>query len=305
MLFATGCAALSLLSVACAGERPPAREPAPSPTPALPLPGGLDAAVRVDVAALSAELGQGQARQFLLDAARQDGSARTAALLGQALERAALIWFGLSAQSGTGDDLDVLVLRGHFAGLADGDSRWSRRDSGVELLDLDSADASGYVRMYRLPGAELVIWSSRDALPGVERALAGDAVEAALRPPERGAVSLAARPEAVLARAKSRYPELAERFRAMRRMQAFVEPTAGVWRADVSLDFENAALAGDASEVLGRLREALARRACAVGAMARALAVTRFEGDVRVQTVLLGAELEAVKACVLGDGCCA
>jgi hypothetical protein len=56
--------------------------------------------------------------------------------------------------------------------------------------------------------------------------------------------------------------------------------------------------------VLERLRQALTGRGCAIGVLARAVAVTSFERDVRVQTVLVGPELAAVKACVLGDGCC-
>jgi hypothetical protein len=138
----------------------------------------------------------------------------------------------------------------------------------------------------------------------VEHALAGDAAETVLRPPERGAVSVAARPEAVLAQAKARYPELVQRFAGLRRIEAFAEPTAGMWRADLTLDFASAAQAAEASALLERLRQALTRRSCAVGVVARAIAVTSFEHDVRVQTVLIGPELEAVEACVLGDGCC-
>jgi hypothetical protein len=196
-------------------------------------------------------------------------------------------------------------MRGHFAGLGDAAS-WSRRDSGVELLELDAtAGSASDSRIYRLPGAELLVWAPASELPGVERALAGAAIEPALRPPERGAVSLAARPEAVLARAAAHFPELAQRFAGLRRIEAFAEPTAGMWRADLSLDFASAAQAAEATDTLERVRQALTRRRCAVGVVARAIAVTSFERDVRVQTVLIGPELEAVKACVLGGGCCA
>jgi hypothetical protein len=294
------CAALSL---ACA-PRVSTSEPAPRPlVPELPLPNGLDVAVRVDLGALSAELGQALTRQFLFDAVRLAGSERAAALLRRSLDRAALLWFGLPAASATVGPSNVLVLRGHFGELDDGS--WSRRDSGVELLELDAeSSGEGYARVYRLPGAEMLIWAPRAELSRVESALAGDAVETALRPPERGAVSLAARPAGVLARAEARYPELAQRFLDVRRIEAFAEPTAGMWRADLTLDFASAARAAEASEVLERLRQALTGRGCAVGVMARAVAVTSFERDVRVQTVLVGPELAAVKACVLGDGCC-
>jgi hypothetical protein len=272
--------------------------------PELPLPTGLDVAVRVDLAALSAELGQALTRQFLFDAVRLAGSERAATLLRRSLDRAALLWFGLPAASAMDGPSNVLVLRGHFSELED-DGGWSRRDSGVELLELDADGAGdGYARVYRLPGAEMLIWAPSAELSRVERALAGDTTDPALRPPERGAVSLAARPAGVLARAESHYPELAQRFRDVRRIEAFAEPTAGMWRADLTLDFASAARASEATEVLERLRQALTGRGCAIGVLARAVAVTSFERDVRVQTVLLGPELAAVKACVLGDGCC-
>lgn len=297
------CAALSL---ACGAERAPARAPAPRVlAPELPLPSGLDLAVRVDVAALSAELGQALTHRVLLDAVSLAGSERAATLLGRSLERAAVLWVGLPAAADVRGASSVLVLRGHFSDVDDG-AGWSRRDSGVELLELDAASAAtGYSRVYRLPGAEMLVWSPRAELADVERALAGEAIEEALRPPERGAVSLAARPEGMLARAEARYPELAQRFRDVRRIEAFAEPTAGMWRADLTLDFASAAHAAEATDVLERLRQALTARRCAVGVVAHAVAVTSFERDVRVQTVLIGPELDAVKACLLGDGCCA
>jgi hypothetical protein len=295
------CAALLL---ACA-PRVPLSEPAPrTAVPELPLPDGIDVAVRVDLAALSAELGHALTRQFLFDAVRLAGSERAAALLRRSLDHAALLWFGLPAASATESPSNVLVLRGHFSELED-DGSWLRRDSGIELLELDADGAGeGYARVYRLPGAGMLIWAPSTELSRVERALAGDTLDSALRPPERGAVSLAARPAGVLARAESRYPELAERFRDVRRIEAFAEPTAGMWRADLTLDFGSATRAAEATEVLERLRQALTARGCAIGVMARAVAVTSFERDVRVQTVLVGPELAAVKACVLGDGCC-
>jgi len=293
------------LALACAtAARPPARPPAPSRVlaPELALSDGLDVAVRVDIAALGAELGQAPAREFLLDALSLGDSERATQLLGRSLDRAALLWFGLPMPRASAAS-SVLVLRGHFSDLAE-EADWSRRDSGVEQLELDAGNP-GYARVYRLPGDEQLLWAPSDELPSVERAIAGSVAEAALRPPERGAVSIAARPAGVLERAGARYPELTEHFRGVRRIEAFAEPTAGMWRADLTLDFDTATQAADASAVLERLRQTLAERRCAIGVVARAVAVTRFERDVRVQTVLIGPELEAVKACVLGEGCCA
>lgn len=293
------------LALGCAAaDGPPAAAPRRPLPPELPLPDGLDLAVRVDVAALSAELGPEPTRQFLLDALRLGDSARADALLARSLERAALVWYGLPAPGASPTPSSVLLLRGHFAELGQ-DPGWSKTDAGLAQLELAPAGGDGYARVYRLPGDEQLLWAPGAELPRVERALAGELAEAVLAPPERGAVSLAARPEGVLERARARYPGLAERFQGMTRIEAFAEPTAGMWRADLELEFASADRAAEASEVIERLRETLGQRGCAVGVVARALAVTRFEGEVRVQTVLVGPELDALKACVLGDGCCA
>jgi hypothetical protein len=202
---------------------------------------------------------------------------------------------------------NVLVMRGHFADLSRRDTapaRWSSHATGGEALDLEDPPG-GYARVYRLRGGEVLVWATHPQLDRVERTLRGEEDELALRPPERGAVSVAARPAGVLARLSSRYPELAERFRGVQVIEAFAEPTAGVWRADLSLDFATRAQASEVTQVIEKLRRALAERGCAVGALARALAVTSFERDVRVQAVLLGPEIAAVKACVFGEGCCA
>jgi hypothetical protein len=118
-------------------------------------------------------------------------------------------------------------------------------------------------------------------------------------------VSVAARPGPVLSLYERRYPELVERFRGLRQLEAFAEPTAGTWRADVFLDFASTEQTSQASSVIERLRGALVQRACAVGVIARALSVTTFERNLRLQAWLEGPELESVLACVLGSGCCA
>jgi hypothetical protein len=273
----------------------------------LPLPADLDVAVRVDVASLASELGEGPTHQLLLDAVGRDGDPRGAALLERSLARATLLWVGLPARSAPALNDSVLLLRGQFAALKGSlaaTEGWSRQDSGVETLDL-ATPAAGYARIYRLPGDELMLWTPRAEMAGVERALQGAPAAAGLRPPERGAVSVAARPEGLLERFGSRFPALADRLRGVRRIEAFAEPTAGMWRADVTLDFASAEQAADVNAVIERLKLALGKRSCAVGMVARALVVSSFGRNVRIQTVLLEPEVKAVEACVLGNGCCA
>lgn len=295
------------LGLGCASQTAPAaRAPGPVGTP---LPPGLALSVRVDLGLLRTELGPDLARQVLLDALSRDGSPSAApspaqSLLGRALAQSDVLWLGFPSIVAPEPDR-VLLLRGHYTSLMPTESgqRWSVDASGTATLDLP-VDGLGYDRVYRTPGDELLAWTPSRTEPALERALRGDASEHVLQPPERGALSIAVSPEPLLERYAARYPELTERFRGMRRLDAFAEPSAGAWRADVTLDFDTVAQAHDASLVAERLREAMAKRACAVGALARALEVSSFERNLRVRAALLGPELDAVRACVLGTGCC-
>jgi hypothetical protein len=296
----------ALLAFALACGRPPEpRTAAHREVGALPLPSDLGAVVRVDAAALSAELGGELAQKVVRDAV---GVAATSpsALLVRSLTAANVLWLGLPTLSAAEGAPGVLLLRGHFASLSEPQPDWSTLDGSVRVLELsDPLASAGYSRVYALPGDELWVWASAAELTSVEGALRGRASSAVLRPPERGAVSLAANPEDLLARSRAHYPELSERFTGLTRFEAFAEATQGIWRAEVTLEFAAAAQTASAGEVVERLKGALAERSCAVGALARGLFVSRFERSLRVQAWLEGPALEAVRGCVLGATCCA
>ena len=296
------------LALGCASHpEPSARAPEPTGTP---LPPGLALTVRVDLGSVRTELGQDLARQVLLDALwREDsGGAPSLArpLLARALAQSDVLWLGFPTIAQP-EPASVLLLRGHFTSLepTEPGARWSQDASGTATLELAGAEEGGYARIYRVPGDELLAWSPSSAQPAVERALRQRTRQRVMQPPERGAVSIAASPEPLLERYAARYPELTERFRGLRQLEAFAEPSAGAWRADLTLDFDTPEHARDASLVAERLREAIAKRSCAVGALARALTISTFERNLRVQAALLGPELDAVRNCVLGNGCCA
>jgi hypothetical protein len=276
---------------------------------ALPLPSDLAAVVRVDAGALGAELGTELAQKVLRDAVGADAVAR-APLLARSLASANVLWFGLEASGSAEPGPSVLVERGHFASIASAaepaDTNWSALNGGVRVLELtDPAKNAGYARVYALPGDEVWVWASATRLVAVEAALQGPSSGASWRPPERGAVSLAANPDDLLARARARYPQLSEQFAGLQRFEAFAEVTQGTWRAELTLEFAAAAQTVNANEAIARLENALAERSCAVGALARGLFVSRFERSLRVQAWLEGPALEAVRGCVLGVACCA
>jgi hypothetical protein len=301
----------SLLACGSAQRSSPSTRAVPEAV--LPLPSSAALAVRVDLGSLRAELGDTLARELLLDAVSLGESPHGATLLERSLDAASLLWVAVAGPERADGGDKVLVVRGHFDNLAAdaGFGSWLRRPTGLELLEVPESaqNPGGYYRVYRLPGDEMLIWAPRAELANVERALmpglSAEPRELGLRPPERGTVSLAARPEPWLELLSRRYPELIERFEGLRQVEAFAEPTAGTWRADVFLDFATAERASGASEVVGRLKLALAERSCAVGVIARALSVSSFERNVRLQAWLEGTELETVRACVLGSGCCA
>ena len=305
--------ALGLLgALACGSGQRPLPAPVEQAAAGLPLPASTALAVRVDLASLRAELGDTLAQQVLLDAVSLGESARASKLLARSLERASLMWV-----AATGAPLDeagkVLLVRGHFESLdPTGELRgWRRQPSGVEALEVPDAEQNpgGYARVYRRAGDDLAVWAPRGELVDVERALAprraAQPVALGLPPPERGTLSVAARPEPLLELYQRRYPELVERFRGLRQVEAFAEPTAGTWRTDLLLYFETAEQATGASAVVERLKVALSQRSCAIGVVARVLSVTTFERNLRLQAWLEGADLDSVRSCVLGSGCCA
>jgi hypothetical protein len=308
---AFGCCALALAGALACGGAPGAVAPAVEAAAyGPPLPPDAALTVRVDLAALGGELGDPLARQLLFDAVSLGESPRAAKLLQQTLQQTSVLWVAVPGQGPLDGADKVLLERGHFANVAvEGFGGWQRRPSGLDWLEVSDAaqGASGYARLYRLESHQMLVWASHGELAEVERTLArrrSPAVEPGPIPPERGAVSVAARPGPLLALYERRYPELVERFRGLRQLEAFAEPTAGTWRADVFLDFATAEQATLASSVVERLRAALVDRACAVGVVARALTVTTFERNLRLQAWLEGPQLESVLGCVLGSSCC-
>jgi hypothetical protein len=297
-------AASVALALACGSAARTTRSTAPR-VPGLPLPPGLDVAVRVDLAALNGELGAPLTQKMLLDAVAVD--AVRPQLFERCLSRAGLLWWGLMPPASAAPTEDVVVMRGHFTSLltdAPGAS-WSRRPSGVSELDPAQDSAAPESSLYRLPGDELLVWAPRSEAGRIEQAFDDARLQTVLRPPERGAISVAAAPGPLLRSFAARFPNLAAHFSGVQQLEAFAEPTAGAWRAEVSLGFETAAQATQASDVIERLKEALGRGTCAVGVMARSTFISRFEKTLRVQAWLLGADVEVVQACVFGTGCCA
>lgn len=291
----------------------------PAPTPALPnarqgaasLPADLDVAVRMDVAALGREFGTALAQRLLLDTVGGGDDPSDSKLLEQALGRSELAWLGLRSGAPLDDAAKVLILRGHFAGLPlTGKSSvlgWTavETESGLTRYLRTTTRPGAYARAYYPPGQELLIWASQQEVPAIEGKSTERSDAAGLRPPERGAVSLAARTERLRERYASRYPELVARFDGVTLLEAYVESSVAGWTAQVSLRFETSEQASNASPILQRLQQALGKNPCALGVVVRGAEISAFESHIRLSTRLDPKRLEAVKACILAEACCA
>ncbi len=304
------CAFAACLGLSCAR---------PAPTPAVPngrqgaasLPADLDVVVRMDVAALGREFGTALAQRLLLDTVGGGDDPSDSKLLEQALSRSELAWLGLRSGVPLDDAAKVLILRGHFASLPlTGKSSvlgWTavEAESGLARYFRPTTRPGAYVQVHYPPGEELLIWASEQEVLAIERNSTERTDSARLRPPERGAVSLAARTERLRERYASRYPELVARFDGATLLEAYVESSVAGWTAEISLRFETSEQASNASPILQRLQQALGMNRCALGAVVRGAEISEFQSSIRLSTRLEPKRLEAVKACILAEACCA
>lgn len=304
-----------MLVVALSGgcTAPPRPAPALPPTPheqVATLPDDVDVAVRVDVDWLTAELGSSLAQRVLLDLLVSSEDTAATSLLGEALRRSEKLWLGFRLGSSLEAAEKVLILRGHFprsstrAPAAGGAWIGSAAELGRPHLHREPAHAGALTRVYSR-GDQLLVLVSEAEKAAVEQMLDGAAEPATLKPPERGGLSLAARPEPLRGRYLRDYPRLAQHFEGARSLQAHLDSRAGAVVLEVELGFDTPIQASNAVEILEHLRLKMAGGACVVGTTARAAQLSVFEHKVRMLAQLGPGEVAGVEACLFGGGCCA
>lgn len=302
-----------VVAVTCgcaAPERPAAAQPTTAAEQVASLPDDLDVAVRVDVDWLTTELGPSLGQRLLLDMLVGAEDSPATSLLGDALRRSERLWLGFRLGAPLEASEKVLILRGHFphsnASTSVPGGVWveSTAERGRPHLYRTPAQAGALTRVYS-QGEQLLIWVSEAERAAVEQMLDGSASPASLRPPERGGLSVAARPEPLRGLYLREYPQLSEHFKGARSLQAHLDSRAGALELQVELGFETPVQAAAAGEILEQLRLKMAGVACVLGTTAQAAELSVFEHKVRVLAQLGPGEVRGVEACVFGGRCCA
>ena len=295
--------------LACSGVSPPPAQPNATLQPHEALPADLDVAFRVNLQLLASELGRPLAERLLLDTLAE-GDAPGSSLLGQALKHSELLWLGVRGGMPIDAAEKVIIMRGHFAEVLRrppaADGIWTA--STPELRPRQFLRAAGgpgaLVRLYPI-GDELLMAASAAQVSAVEAWFERGTDNLGLRPPERGAVSAAARPERLRELYMQPYPELAAHFAGARQLQAYFDVRAEHLTFELELGFQSSAQASEASHVLEQLRLQLANHPCAMGGVARAAHVSVFERSLRLLGRLDPARMRGLEACIFGGECCA
>ncbi len=274
------------------------------------LPADLDLALRLNVQLLENELGDALTQRLLLETLTGARALSEAPWLGKALAQSELLWLGLRAGGSLAAAEKVLILRGHFANLLPPDSTpgsgWTPATPrpGTPHWSRDASDPGAFVRLYAA-GEELLVLASAAEAPGLERSLRQAAQDpSSLRPPERGAVSAAARPERMRELYLDRYPQFAARLSGVRMLQAYVEPGAIELALELELGFEAPEQALSAADVFDKLQQELQRQPCALGLLAQAARISVFERRLSLLAQLRPEQVDGLKACVLAGRCC-
>jgi hypothetical protein len=310
-MFRCAWVALSCWALAPACAPASVRPNAPAPgravweAPADLLPSDLDAAFRVDVTRLAMDLGAPLASDVIVDLVADRADEASAAWLGEAMSRAEVAWLGMRADTDLHAAEKVLIARGRFAGWqapAPAGFRWVEPADGSRAHYLRAGAAAGaFERIHTVDDSLLVLATSAEMDP-LRRFTAP--TPGALRPPERGAVSAAARGPELRQMYLRAFPRLAERLAGAEHVAGYAEPRAANLDLDLEITFAAAEQAQGGSEVLLALFERLGEQPCAIGQAARVARVEAFERSVRIRAELAEPVVQGLKACAFTGECC-
>jgi hypothetical protein len=277
------------------------------------LPAHLDAALRVDVGRLGSELGTALASDVMIDLLVDRDHEPSATWLAEALQQTEVSWLGLRVHGDLRAAAKVLVSRGAFAG-------WQRRaPAGFGWIEPGDGSAphffrtppspGAFERIYPLDARLLVLVSAEMSPPRAAPASNGTAggaatAEQALRPPERGTVSVSARAGKLVDMWSTAFPNLAERFSGAEAISGYAEPRATDVDVELEITFAAAEQAQAGSEILEALLERLGQQQCALGQAARAARVSSFGRSARLRAELDDPVVRALKTCAFAGECC-
>jgi hypothetical protein len=292
--------ALLLLGlVLCCSCGPKPIPPPDTPAPALArpvdaIPADLDVVVRVDLARMRRALGPGAVAALRDRAAGAEGADRR--LLEQALAAADTVWIAFRPGLAPDKTDQVVVLRGNFEKL---DPRSHDAEPAWQL----PIDLGGGWRLYRRPKPstraapariylrvdDLLVFVSSAEIDSAERSIEARVRDDDLEPPEKGAVSVAARLKPLSRTLLERSPAAARLLARGQRLTASADLDADGLRAEIELSFDTEEDARDVADAAGLLVAALAENGDLPKSLAESLRIEAV-GTSMVVRLSLGAE---------------
>lgn len=268
--------------VACGGEPRGARAPVPAPVLAQPsdaIPGDLDLVVRLDLGRIRQVLGADALRKLRERAGFGPDAEHEDALIIDSLERADTAWLGLRLAERRELVDSVLIVRGNFRDMDVRSYRaepgWSgQRDlgGGWRCFEREPRRRSSPARAYaRLD--ELFVFVTPAEIDSVERVLERGIRDAHPTPPERGIVSLAARPHAFSAGLRQRAPAAARFLAKSERLEASADLAADRLKVEIAMTMEDEGSARRTADATGLLVLELIEQGAIPKLIARSLSV--------------------------------
>jgi hypothetical protein len=283
---------LACLAVACQPSAPAATL---STTPSFvqprhAIPADLDVVMRVDLARIRATLGAPALAMLRRRAVDDDANdAGATELVADVLERADTVWVGLRPGATAAVTDSVIVARGNFAGI-DVKSYSAKpafsaaRDLGAgwRVHERTPRSRAAPAQVYGHVDDVLVLVTEAE-IDSVERIFEGAAGGEPLEPPERGLLSVVARPRPFAAQLEARSKAAARFLRQSDLFEGVVEFTADAVRVQLSLRMVDEGSARRAADAIGLLASELMRANAVDQRVAKTLDVEAFAETVVVR----------------------
>ena len=266
---------------ACGAEpRPPALGPAPSlAQPSDAIPGDLDLVLRLDLGRMRQVLGADAVRNLRRRSGVGAASADDEALIGDSLERAETAWLALRLAERRELVDSVLIVRGNFREMDivkyQADPAWGGEQDlggGWRMYERTPKQRAAAARVYaRLD--EILVFVTAAEIDGVERVLERGVRDAHPTPPERGIVSVAARPRAFSAGLRQRAPAAARFLAKSENLEASADVLGDRLKIELSMTMDSEESARRAADAAGLLALELIEQRSIPESIAKSLSI--------------------------------
>ncbi len=301
-------AAAGYASAGCGGNLPPPPAPPLSmDRPGAAIPGDLDVAIRLDLAAARRLFGPEVASAIALDVTEPDDHG-TAELVHGALVRADTAWLAFRPGLAPASTDNVLLLRGDF-----GDLDPHAEGEGWE----PASDIGGAMRVYRRHAPkrrsspariyaradDWLVFVSTAEVDAAERSIERHAGDEHVDPPDQGLVSLAARTPPLVPLLAKGYPAVAEALDGASLLDGSATADERGLAVNLATRFSSESDAGRARDRMKLLKSVLSHAKGPFGLLAQGATVSAVGTSVTVRIRLDASGLSSIMGCVRGGSC--